>query len=115
MRHGFDDTPMIADADTARSPADRADQRLGAEILHGDPAPGERLPVAQLQGRFSLALTPIREAVGPITKLFNSRVCQLISDEGAPVGAIPVRLTAPVAPRHVKRLKYDFVAPSWVS
>lgn len=46
-----------------RSLTDRAYECLRAEILHGDLMPGERLRVAELQARFALGLTPIREAL----------------------------------------------------
>lgn len=36
---------------------------LRAEILHGDLMPGERLRVAELNTRYSIGLTPIREAL----------------------------------------------------
>lgn len=42
---------------------DRAYQCLRDEILHGDLMPGDRLRVADLQERFDLGLTPIREAL----------------------------------------------------
>ena len=62
------DTAFDARAAPARVPrvqslTDRAYDRLRAEILHGDLAPGERLRVAELQDRFALGLTPIREAL----------------------------------------------------
>lgn len=38
-------------------------QRLRREILHGELLPGERLRVADLQARYRLGLTPIREAL----------------------------------------------------
>ncbi len=47
----------------SQSLTDRAYKRLRAEILHGELMPGERLRVAELQDRFSLGLTPIREAL----------------------------------------------------
>lgn len=47
----------------ASSLAERAYQRLRSEILHGDLMPGERLRPADLQDRFQLGLTPIREAL----------------------------------------------------
>jgi DNA-binding GntR family transcriptional regulator len=53
---------MDAEID-GRSHTDRAYQRLRAEILHGELASGERLRVAELQERFNLGLTPIREAL----------------------------------------------------
>ncbi|KPL53409.1 hypothetical protein ABB55_15270 [Prosthecomicrobium hirschii] len=45
------------------SQAERAYRRLRGEILHGDLMPGERLRAADLQDRYSLGLTPIREAL----------------------------------------------------
>ncbi len=45
------------------SQAERAYRRLRAEILHGDLMPGERLRAGDLQDRFQLGLTPIREAL----------------------------------------------------
>ena len=45
------------------SQAERAYRRLRTEILHGDLMPGERLRAADLQDRFQLGLTPIREAL----------------------------------------------------
>lgn len=45
------------------SHAERAYRRLRSEILYGDLMPGERLRAAELQDRFSLGLTPIREAL----------------------------------------------------
>jgi GntR family carbon starvation induced transcriptional regulator len=47
----------------SRSQAERAYQRLRGEILHGDLMPGERLRANDLQDRFQLGLTPIREAL----------------------------------------------------
>jgi DNA-binding GntR family transcriptional regulator len=43
--------------------AERAYQRLRSEILHGDLMPGERLRPADLNDKFQLGLTPIREAL----------------------------------------------------
>jgi DNA-binding GntR family transcriptional regulator len=45
------------------SQAERAYRRLRSEILHGELMPGERLRAAELQDRFQLGLTPIREAL----------------------------------------------------
>ncbi len=50
-----------------RSLTERAYERLRAEILHGELMPGERLRVAELQDRFGLGLTPIREALMRLT------------------------------------------------
>lgn len=56
------DLPMDTLTDS-RSHAERAYQRLRGEILHGDLMPGERLRANDLQDRFQLGLTPIREAL----------------------------------------------------
>ncbi|RIX76061.1 GntR family transcriptional regulator [Acidovorax cavernicola] len=53
-----DDAPMDAGSRT-----ERAYQRLRQEILVGELAPNERLRVADLEARFELGLTPIREAL----------------------------------------------------
>ena len=45
------------------SQAERAYRRLRSEILYGELMPGERLRAADLQGRYKLGLTPIREAL----------------------------------------------------
>ncbi len=45
------------------SQTERAYQRLRSEILHGDLMPGERLRPADLNDKFQLGLTPIREAL----------------------------------------------------
>lgn len=45
------------------SQTERAYRRLRAEILQGELMPGERLRAAELQDRFQLGLTPIREAL----------------------------------------------------
>lgn len=47
----------------AGSRTERAYQRLRQEILVGELAPNERLRVADLEARFELGLTPIREAL----------------------------------------------------
>jgi GntR family transcriptional regulator, carbon starvation induced regulator len=47
----------------ATSETERAYRTLRSEILHGDLMPGERLRAAELQDRFALGLTPIREAL----------------------------------------------------
>jgi GntR family transcriptional regulator, carbon starvation induced regulator len=53
-------------SDAAEAPASRTEhayRRLRTEILHGDLMPGERLRAADLNERFDLGLTPIREAL----------------------------------------------------
>lgn len=49
------------------SQAERAYRKLRDEILHGALMPGERLRAADLQDRFQLGLTPIREALMRLT------------------------------------------------
>lgn len=59
---------MMPMSDTAElSQAERAYRRLRDEILHGALRPGERLRAADLQDRFQLGLTPIREALMRLT------------------------------------------------
>lgn len=47
----------------AASQLERAYRHIRRAILRGDLQPGERLPVADLQARLGLGLTPIREAL----------------------------------------------------
>ncbi len=49
------------------SQSERAYRVLRREILHGDVMPGERLRAADLQDRYDLGLTPIREALMRLT------------------------------------------------
>ena len=51
------------DATETLSQAERAYRVLRGEILQGDLKPGERLRAADLNARFQLGLTPIREAL----------------------------------------------------
>lgn len=53
----------MSESSSARSNTERAYDRLRTEILHGDLMPGDRLTAADLQDRFALGLTPIREAL----------------------------------------------------
>ena len=53
----------MSEVTSTRSNTDRAYDRLRTEILHGDLMPGDRLTAADLQDRFALGLTPIREAL----------------------------------------------------
>jgi DNA-binding GntR family transcriptional regulator len=48
---------------SGKSNTERAYLRIRAEIIHGDLMPGERVTAADLQDRFALGLTPIREAL----------------------------------------------------
>jgi len=56
--------------------------RLRTEILHGDLAPGERLRVADLNSRFNLGLTPIREA---LMRLSSEGLVEALANRGARV------------------------------
>jgi DNA-binding GntR family transcriptional regulator len=53
----------MTDIEAGRSNTERAYLRLRREILHGGLMPGDRLTAADLQDRFALGLTPIREAL----------------------------------------------------
>lgn len=48
---------------TAKQPTGGAYETLRSEILHGDLMPGDRLRVAELNEKYKLGLTPIREAL----------------------------------------------------
>lgn len=63
MDSAFDTRSTQAHRQGQQTQTDRAYDRLRSEILQGDLMPGERLRVAELQDRFSLGLTPIREAL----------------------------------------------------
>ncbi len=59
-------TPVMEQIDEL-SQSERAYRVLRREILHGDVMPGERLRAADLQDRYDLGLTPIREALMRLT------------------------------------------------
>jgi len=63
-------------------PDSNAYDRLRTEILHGDLAPGERLRVADLNARFNLGLTPIREA---LMRLSSEGLVETLANRGARV------------------------------
>jgi DNA-binding GntR family transcriptional regulator len=64
------------------SRADLAYERLRAEILQGALMPGERLRAIELQDRFHLGLTPIREA---LTRLSTEGLVEAESNRGSRV------------------------------
>jgi len=64
------------------SRTERAYQRLRAEILQGGLQPGERLRAADLDQRFNLGLTPIREA---LVRLGTEDLVLIESNRGARV------------------------------
>lgn len=64
------------------SRTERAYQRLRAEILQGALAPGERLRAADLDARYDLGLTPIREA---LVRLGTEDLVLMESNRGARV------------------------------
>ena len=66
----------------ATSLAERAYQRLRSEILYGDLMPGERLRPADLQDKFQLGLTPIREA---LMRLSSENLVALDTNRGSRV------------------------------
>jgi GntR family transcriptional regulator, carbon starvation induced regulator len=65
-----------------QSQTERAYQRLRAEILHGDLMPGERLRANDLQARFNLGLTPIREA---LARLSSENLVEIEANRGSRV------------------------------
>jgi len=72
----------------AASQAERAYRLLRGEILHGALVPGERLRANDLQDRFSLGLTPIREA---LMRLQSEGLVAGETHRGARVSAISAR------------------------
>lgn len=64
--------------------ADVAYDRLRAEILHGGLMPGDRLRAIDLQDRFQLGLTPIREA---LTRLATEGLVEAENNRGSRVTA----------------------------
>jgi DNA-binding GntR family transcriptional regulator len=62
--------------------AEQAYRRLRSEILHGDLMPGERLRASDLQDKFQLGLTPIREA---LMRLSGENLVELDTHRGSRV------------------------------
>ena len=73
---------MEAELADAGSRTEKAYQRLRQEILQGALNPSERLRVADLEERFTLGLTPIREA---LTRLASEGLVSMESRRGARV------------------------------
>lgn len=71
----------MEDLDTL-SHAERAYRRLRSEIIHGELMPGERLRAAELQDRFQLGLTPIREA---LMRLSSENLVEVETNRGSRV------------------------------
>lgn len=69
----------------AGSRTERAYQRLRSEILRGQLEPGQRLRAADLDARFDLGLTPIREA---LVRLGTENLVVVESNRGARVRGI---------------------------
>ncbi|WP_256330382.1 GntR family transcriptional regulator [Variovorax sp. YR216] len=73
---------VLSGAADPGSRTERAYQRLRAEILQGALAPGERLRAADLDARYDLGLTPIREA---LVRLGTEDLVLMESNRGARV------------------------------
>jgi DNA-binding GntR family transcriptional regulator len=88
---------------TVQSQAERAYQVLRHEILHGDLMPGERLRAADLQDRFHLGLTPIREA---LARLSSGNLVENETNRGARVSVASLAELADLmaARRSIERL-----------
>mgnify|MGYP006268857623 FL=1 len=69
----------------ASTNTERAYERLRSEILRGDLMPGDRLTAADLQERFSLGITPIREA---LTRLSVEGLVETENHRGAKVANV---------------------------
>jgi len=75
----------MTETSSGRSNTERAYRRLRQEILHGDLMPGDRLTAADLQDRFALGLTPIREA---LTRLSAEGLVDAETHRGARVADV---------------------------
>jgi DNA-binding GntR family transcriptional regulator len=91
------------DDETGRSNTERAYRRLRSEIIRGDLMPGERLTAADLQARFGLGLTPIREA---ITRLSAEGLVSAEVHRGARVAEVSLAALSDLvsARRQIERL-----------
>jgi DNA-binding GntR family transcriptional regulator len=91
------------DSSGAPSQSERAYQVLRREILHGDLMPGERLRAADLQERFNLGLTPIREA---LARLSSGNLVENETNRGARVSVASLAELADLmaARRAIERL-----------
>lgn len=85
------------------SQTERAYRTLRGEILHGDLMPGERLRAADLQGRFGLGLTPIREA---LARLSSENLVEIETNRGSRVSAasLPALTDLMATRRSIERL-----------
>jgi DNA-binding GntR family transcriptional regulator len=72
-------------ADSGESRTDRAYHLLRTEILRAGLAPGERLRAADLENRYQLGLTPIREA---LTRLAAESLVESETHRGARVSEV---------------------------
>jgi len=81
----MEENGVVDDKGDARSRTERAYQRLRVEILRGGLAPGQRLRAADLDERFGLGLTPIREA---LVRLDMEGLVSAESNRGARVRGI---------------------------
>ena len=84
-RTSMQENAVADEKSDAGSRTERAYQRLRTEILRGELAPGQRLRAADLDERFGLGLTPIREA---LVRLGTEGLVLAESNRGARVRGI---------------------------
>lgn len=90
------------DSNTATQ-AERAYLKLRSEILHGELMPGQRLRANDLQSKFQLGLTPIREA---LMRLSSEGLVDAQTHRGAVVAPVTLKELADLMAtrRHIERL-----------
>ncbi|SMD12686.1 GntR family transcriptional regulator [Rhizobium sp. RU36D] len=96
--------PAFFDQETSTATqAERAYLKLRSEILHGELMPGQRLRANDLQAKFQLGLTPIREA---LMRLSSEGLVDAQTHRGAVVAPVTLKELADLMAtrRHIERL-----------
>lgn len=97
------DPAFLDQESNAATQAERAYVKLRSEILHGELMPGQRLRASELQARFQLGLTPIREA---LMRLSSEGLVDAQTHKGAVVTPVTLKELADLMAtrRQIERL-----------